>query len=75
MKLVYEALFVGIITAIVGLVISTLFMLGSDRFSWKTYNFWPRVMLSYFVTGIVLHLGFEFLGANKWYCRNGNACI
>lgn len=69
-----EAFIVGIISSIVGIIISTLFMLPSKSFSWKKYNFWPRVMISYFVTGFILHLSFERTGANKWYCKHGNAC-
>jgi len=69
-----EALVVGLVSAVVGFIISTLFMLPSKEFSFKKYNFWPQVMLSYFITGVVLHLGFEVAGANKWYCRHGNAC-
>lgn len=73
--LLVEALIVGVISALVGIVISTLFMLPSKSFSWKKYTFWPQVMASYFVTGVLLHLAFEFSGANKWYCKHGNACL
>ncbi len=73
-KLFIEALSVGLLTAIIGFIISTLFMLSSPSFSWKTYSFWPQVLLSYFLTGFLIHLLCEFLGINKWYCSNGNAC-
>lgn len=69
-----EALFVGIVSGIFGLIISTIFMLFSKDFSWKKYHFWPQVLLSFFVTGFILHLVFEIAGANKWYCKHGNAC-
>lgn len=69
-----EALVVGLVAGIVGLIISTLFMLPSKDFSWKKYHFWPQVFLSFFVTGFILHVGFELAGANKWYCKHGNAC-
>lgn len=70
----FEALIVGLVTAVVGFIISTLFMLTSKDFSWKKYHFWPQVVLSYFITGFLMHIGFEFAGANKWYCHHGNAC-
>jgi|LakMenEpi03Aug12_release.lakeMendotaPanAssembly.Ray.scaffolds.fasta_scaffold3330219_1 hypothetical protein len=69
-----EALIIGLITAVVGFLLSTLFMLPSKSFSWKKYDFWPQVMAAFFLTGFLLHLGFELAGINKWYCKNGNAC-
>ena len=30
--------------------------------------------LPMFLFGVFIHLAFEFLGLNKWYCKNGNAC-
>ena len=29
---------------------------------------------SNFLLGVIVHLLFEYIGANKWYCKNGNAC-
>jgi hypothetical protein len=28
-----------------------------------------------FLSGFIVHLLCECLGVNKWYCKNGNACI
>lgn len=72
--LLKEALLVGLVTALFGIVISTLFMLPSKNFTFKKYTFWPQVMLSFFMTGFLLHIIFEKTGANKWYCKHGNAC-
>jgi len=74
LAVITEAVLIGLVAAIVGTIISTLFMLRSKRFSWKTYDFWPRIALSYFVTGALLHLMFEATGANRWYCKHGNSC-
>jgi hypothetical protein len=30
--------------------------------------------IALFLTGVVTHLGFEFVGGNTWYCKNGVAC-
>lgn len=74
-QLLIEALVVGITAALVGLAISTILMfITSKDFSLEKYHFWPQVMLSYFITGVLLHLMYEYFGANKWYCDNGNAC-
>lgn len=74
-KFIFELLFVGISSGIAGLFISTIFMiLTVKNFNFKTYTFWPQIVISYFVTGILLHLLFEFFGFNKWYCQNGKAC-
>ena len=27
-----------------------------------------------FVIGFIGHIFFEVIGANQWYCKNGNAC-
>ena len=75
MKLLIEALSVGIITGFVGFLISTSLMyITSKNFSLKKYHFWFQVFFSYFITGFLIHLLFEMLGLNKWYCKYGNAC-
>lgn len=73
MSLVKETAVVGIATAVVGLIVSTLWMrLGEGKApSQRTlYN----VGLSLFVTGALVHLLAEASGVNKWYCKNGAAC-
>lgn len=72
--LLIEAIIIGLVTAVVGTIVSTLFMLTSKSFSWKKYTFWPRVFLSYLVSGFLIHLLFEITGSNKWYCKHGTAC-
>lgn len=75
LTLVKETTVIGIGNAIIGLIISTVLMiLLSKDFTFKKYSFWPQVMLGYFITGILIHLIYEFSGGNKWYCKYGNAC-
>lgn len=70
-----EALIVGIASAIVGFAISTgLMYVRNSDFSLKKYSFWPYVLLSYFITGVIIHLIFEWSGGNAWYCKHGAAC-
>lgn len=74
MNFFIEALTVGIMTGILGFIISTLLMFTNKKFSLKKYTFWPSVLFSYFITGFLIHLIYEFTNVNKWYCINGNAC-
>jgi hypothetical protein len=70
-----EVVFIALITGIVGLAISTCLMYGNKNFTLKTYTFWPQVFLSFVLTGAVMHIMFEYSGANTWYCKNGHACV
>ena len=72
--ILYEAFFVGVAIAIIGFIISFLLMYTDKNFSVKKYTFWRSVLLSYFVTGFIGHLLFEYVGLNSYYCRNGIAC-
>ena len=64
MVLLIEALVVGIVMVIVGLVV---------RNYTNQLKMYPLEM-TLFLTGVFAHLLFEFTGFNKWYCGNGFAC-
>lgn len=32
-------------------------------------------MMTMFAIGVMTHLLFEAVGANRWYCRHGAACL
>tara|TARA_B100000242_G_C42841958_1_gene391019 strand:+ start:375 stop:611 length:237 start_codon:yes stop_codon:yes gene_type:complete len=73
-----EALVVGIATVVVGSVVGFGVgkVLGSDMPKiCKNWNKKYAMEISLFLTGSLLHLLFEFLGGNKWYCKNGIACL
>jgi len=75
MQFAGEVIVVGLMTALVGFIISSLMMvLLAKDFSVKKYHFWWQVFLSYFITGCLIHLLCEASGINHWYCSNGVAC-
>lgn len=64
-----EALVIGIITGIIGLIISTIIMFYSSKsFSLQRYKFWPQILFSYMLTGIIIHILFEYTNMNKKFC-------
>jgi hypothetical protein len=73
MELLKETVGVGILTVVVGMIISTLWMRASEG-KWPRTHLQLQVAGSLFITGAVIHLVCEFTGINKWYCKNGVAC-
>ena len=59
MKLLVEALVVGIVMLAIHYVLSM---------------FITNPLIVVFLTGFIGHLLFELSGANKWYCVHGKAC-
>lgn len=77
-KLFIEAFMVGIILIIVSIpVMGALHALYPEDYSGctnlpsKSKN---KYYVATFIIGVLVHLLCEFSGANKWYCKNGNAC-
>jgi len=69
-SLLTEALVVGVVTAIVGFVISTVMMfLTQKSFSLRSYTFWPQVALAMFMTGALIHVLLEVTGVNRKWCQ------
>jgi hypothetical protein len=69
-QLIIEIFSIGFLAMVIGLIISYISM-GKEA---KNFKHWNNVALSFFLTGALLHIIFEALGWNKWYCKNGNAC-
>jgi len=75
LKLVLEALTVGVSTVIMGLLVHFLFGYHSKHaHSDKMKQEMLGLAVTLFFTGVFLHLLFELTGLNSWYCKNGNAC-
>jgi hypothetical protein len=78
MKILIEALVVGSLAIIIGNSISYLLENMFKVDLPQVCDNWNKKYIkeiSLFLTGIVTHLTFEFVGANKWYCTYGNACL
>jgi hypothetical protein len=78
MKLIVEALSVGVIVVMVGTIVS--FVIGKSLKVdlppvCKDWNKNYVMEVSLFFTGVATHLLCEGLGINKWYCKKGVACL
>jgi hypothetical protein len=65
LKLLIESIIVGIITLIIGNIIFNLSINKVNKEKSKPIG----INLSFFITGVILHIGLESLGFNKWYCN------
>ena len=68
-QLLIEAIVVGLLTCAVGAV--TMYFVADIHIFHKHL---VKILVALFVTGVLIHLGCEFSGLNKWYCKNGHAC-
>lgn len=64
-KVLVEAIVVAILVVIIGCFVSHLLGKKCDL----------HLVKILFLTGILTHLLCEYSGVNKWYCKNGNACL
>ena len=77
-NLIVEAVVVGIMTIIfgnlAGLLIGPLFKVDLPEVC-SDWNKFYTMEITLFFTGVFIHLFCEFSGINKWYCKNGFACM
>ena len=84
-KIITESFIVGIVTALIGsIVIKIIINLNNDndneisfRDMIKKWNKYFMMEIGLFFTGILIHLFFEYVGFNKWYCEKkcyGDIC-
>ena len=62
----FELVLVGLLNLIFGFLISYVFM-GQQKAS--TFDHWKSLLLSFFITGMVIHLFCELTGMNDTYCN------
>ena len=70
MSVLVESIVVG---TIVGVIVGRFNSINLPAVC-KKWNKNHIMEICLFLTGFVAHLLCEFLGVNKWYCKNGNAC-
>ena len=77
-RLFVEAVCVGIITVIFGnisgFIVAPFLKVDLPEIC-STWNKFYTMEVSLFLTGFLIHLFCEFSGINKWYCKNGFACM
>ena len=74
MKLLIEAAVIGAALVVVQHVVCLLLQMLFPNIRCPTILGDWAMMGVVFASGAVLHLTMELVGANKWYCKNGNAC-
>ena len=77
--IITEAIIVGLITAIIGKLLSKILIKINKLDENKDFQIWnePRIIeISLFLTGIFIHLICECMGLNKWYCdKKTRKCV
>jgi hypothetical protein len=76
-QIIMEVFGVGIITLVIGTIISKIFQLlfkVDVPIMCKEWNKYHIMEISLFMTGVFVHIICEVFGINKWYCKNGYAC-
>jgi hypothetical protein len=77
-QLIVEAIIVGLASVLVGVCVQELLTRTTLKVQCETPCDWNKNYIkeiSLFLTGFMLHILFEILGANKWYVKNGSAAL
>jgi hypothetical protein len=77
-QLLLEATIVGLATIFVGICIQELLKKTTLRVKCDTPCDWNKNYIreiGLFLTGFMLHILFEMLGANSWYVKHGSAAL
>ena len=68
--LLMEAFAVGIVVVMLGYLV--VYVMEHMKLKMNRNN---QMILGFFILGFITHLVCEFTGVNKWYCKNGQACL
>ena len=71
MQVLIEASIVGAITVLFGKGVYYVIRYLADKFPIVRSNMFVMI---FFLTGFFLHVIFEWIGLNSYYCKYGNAC-
>ena len=75
-KLLIEGGVVGLLTVFFGyLVIYVMKLIRIQSGLGEKVDKQTKMIVGLFILGVLLHLVCEFTGVNKWYCKNGHACL
>jgi hypothetical protein len=70
MSLIIEAIMIGLAEIVIGYFV--IFCMKQANLKFDKHI---QMILGFFIIGVIIHLFCEFTGINKWYCKNGNACL
>uniref|UniRef100_A0A6C0I6Q6 Uncharacterized protein n=1 Tax=viral metagenome TaxID=1070528 RepID=A0A6C0I6Q6_9ZZZZ len=77
-QLIIEATIVGLATILVGVCVQELLKKTTLKVQCETPCDWNKNYIkeiSLFITGFMLHVLFEIMGANSWYVKHGSAAL
>lgn len=77
-QLVVEATIVGLATILIGVCVQELLKKTTLKVNCETPCDWNKNYIkeiSLFITGFMLHVLFEIMGANSWYVKHGSAAL
>ena len=69
-RLMMEAIAVGLLVVLLGYVV--VYFMESMKLK---MNRDKQMIIGFFMLGFLTHILCEFTGVNKWYCKNGHACL
>lgn len=66
MRIIIEAIVVGLISTFVGFILSYISMGKKAR----DFDHWGSVLATFFLSGVIVHFTCEILGINSWQARS-----